>query len=115
VPRLLLAALLALSGAGSALAHHGWSEYDASRELTLSGTIVESGYENPHGFVQLRAGDRLWRVILAPPLRMESRGLPRTGLRPGTAVTVFGYPHRRDAAELRAERIMIDGRTTELR
>ena len=30
-------------------AHHGWSEYDASCELKLTGTIAESGYEHPHG------------------------------------------------------------------
>ncbi len=28
--------------AAPALAHHGWSEYDANTTLTLTGTIVES-------------------------------------------------------------------------
>ena len=26
------------------LAHHGWSEYDSSKALKVTGTIVESGY-----------------------------------------------------------------------
>ena len=36
-----------------ALAHHGWSSYDSSKELTLDGVIKESGYEHPHGHIGL--------------------------------------------------------------
>ena len=98
-----------LLGSGIASAHHGWSEDDAGKPLTLSGSIMESGYDNPHGFVRLKTADRVWRVILAPPSRMESRGLPRAGLKPGVNATVVGYPHRTDAQELRAERITLEG------
>ena len=30
-----------------ALAHHGWSEYDQTKTLTLDGRIEEMGYEHP--------------------------------------------------------------------
>ena len=46
---------------------------------------------------------------------MENRGLARTALRPGVKVIVEGYPARDDPVEMRAERITINGRTTELR
>ncbi|MBC7780016.1 MAG: hypothetical protein H7125_07910 [Proteobacteria bacterium] len=102
--------------AGSVLAHHGWNEYDANKPLTLSGAVIDSGYDNPHGFVRMKAGDRTWRVILAPPSRMEARGLPRGTLKPGVAISVVGYPHRTDAQELRAERITVEsGSAVELR
>jgi Family of unknown function (DUF6152) len=65
--------------AGTALGHHGWSGYDASKEMTLTGSILEAGYEHPHGYVKL------------------------------------GYPNRTDPEELRAERITISNKTTELR
>jgi Family of unknown function (DUF6152) len=96
-------------------AHHGWSGYDSSKVLELKGTIVESGYEHPHGFVRLKAQDKTWLVVLAPPSRMERRELPRKNLAPGTEALVVGYPSRTDAVEMRAERITINGRTTELR
>lgn len=99
----------------SVFAHHGWSGYDSSKVLELKGTIVESGYEHPHGFVRLKAPDKTWVVVLAPPSRMENRQLPRKNLTPGTEAVVVGYPSRKDAEELRAERITIGGRTTELR
>lgn len=110
---LLGALVLALPAA--ALAHHGWSGYDDTRPLDLTGTIRESGYEHPHGFVRLATPDATWFVVLAPPSRMERRGLPREALAAGTTARVVGYPHRRDAGEMRAERIIVGGKTTELR
>jgi hypothetical protein len=99
----------------SAPGHHGWSGYDSAKPLTLTGVIKESGYEHPHGFVKLETPGKVWVVVLAPPTRMENRGLPRTALAPGTTAKVEGYPHRTDPEEMRAERITIDGKTVELR
>lgn len=96
-------------------AHHGWGNYDSSKALTLSGKIVESTYQNPHGTLKLDATGKMWTVILAPPSRMELRGLPTAMLAPGKQATVVGYAHRTQTAELRAERITIDGKTVELR
>ena len=109
---LMLAALLAPVGA---FAHHGWSSYDSSRPMSLEGTIRESGYEHPHGYVRLETKDKTWLVVLAPPSRMENRGLPREMLKAGMKASVHGYPKRDDPEELRAERITIAGKTTELR
>ena len=110
-----VAALALVMGAGAAWAHHGWSGYDATKELTLSGTIRASGYEHPHGGVQLETPDKTWKVVLAPPSRMENRGLTRQMLAPGTPAKVVGYPSREHPDEMRAERITIGDKTTELR
>jgi hypothetical protein len=107
--------LAILTTVASVSAHHGWSGYDSSKALELKGTIVESGYEHPHGFVRLKVSDKIWLVVLAPPSRMEGRQLPRKNLASGTEAIVVGYPSRTDPQEMRAERITINGRTTELR
>ena len=101
--------------AGTALAHHGWSEYDSSQELKLTGKIIESGYEHPHGHVRLETPGKTWLCVLAPPTRMDSRGLPKDALNVGNTVTVVGYPNRNKPAEMRAERIIFQGKTIELR
>jgi hypothetical protein len=115
----LLAVLLAAPVA--ALAHHGWSEYDSSKPLKLRGKVLDSGYEHPHGFVRLetvgenaKAG-KTWHVVLAPPSRMEARGLAKEKIAKGASVTVEGYANRSKPEELRAERIIADGKTVELR
>jgi Family of unknown function (DUF6152) len=110
---ILISALLAT--AGPVFAHHGWSGYDSSKALEFKGTIVESGYEHPHGFVRLKSSEKIWLVVLAPPSRMERRQLPKKNLAAGTEAIVVGYPSRTDPQEMRAERITINGHTTELR
>jgi hypothetical protein len=107
---------LAIAAAGApAIAHHGWSGYDDSRVLTLTGTIRESGYEHPHGHIRLEVPGKTWSVVLAPPSRMERRGLPAALLAAGKTATVVGYPHRTEPDEMRAERITVEGKTIELR
>ena len=101
--------------ATAAFAHHGWSEYDSSKPLQLSGIIEQSGYSHPHGFVKLKTADKTWNVVLAPPSRMENRGLSQDMLAVGTQATVVGYQNRNKPDELRAERITIGEKTIELR
>ena len=110
---LVLIAGLALPAIG--LAHHGWSGYDSSSPLKLAGIIREAGYEHPHGYVKLETPGKTWLVVLAPPSRMENRGLPASTLKVGATAQVEGYPNRTDAQEMRAERITVDGKTVELR
>ena len=95
--------------------HHGWSEYDSTRPLNLSGTIMKSGYEHPHGHIRLNADNKTWWVVLAPPTRMANRGLPASALKQGARATVTGYPNRSKPEEMRAERISANGKTVELR
>ena len=110
-----LVALTALAPPATALAHHGWSGYDTNTPLNLEGTIRDAGYEHPHGYVKLETPGKTWLVVLAPPSRMENRGLPASALRVGATAKVEGYPNRTDTQEMRAERITIDGKTVELR
>ena len=96
-------------------AHHGWSEYDGANPLNLSGVIREAGYQHPHGHIRLETPAKTWLVVLAPPSRMENRGLPAGALKAGNQATVVGYQNRNKPEELRAERITINGKTVELR
>ena len=111
--RMTLAAVALLPA--MALAHHGWSEYDSSKLLKLSGKIVEAGYEHPHGYIRLDVPGKTWMCVLAPPSRMENRGLAKDQLKPGSEATVEGYANRAKPEEMRAERITVGSKTVELR
>src|SRR5688572_7843317 len=95
--------------------HHGWSSYDQTKPLNFTGKILETGYESPHGMIKLEVKKKKWTVVLAPPARMESRGLTKDMLKVGATATVVGYPHLKIKDEMRAERITIGDKTTELR
>lgn len=112
---LMLSLLAAFLVALPAAAHHGWSSYDSSNALTLTGTITESSYTYPHGTIMLETPGKTWLAVLAPPSRMSARGLPSSDLTVGVQATVEGYASRQDPKEMRAERITIHGKTIELR
>ena len=111
----IVSTLLALTITLPAAAHHGWSEYDSTKPLTFTGKILESGYEHPHGHIRLETPGKKWHVVLAPPSRMENRGLAKDALNKGNTVTVVGYANREKPEEMRAERITAGGKTVELR
>ena len=81
----------------------------------IAGRIAGMTYENPHGLLRLRTEGGEWTVELAPPSRMRARGLEPEAMADGVEATLEGYPHRATARLMRAERIVIAGRTTELR
>ncbi len=109
----IFAAALAVSL--PALAHHGWSSYDATKTLRISAPLTQVQYRNPHAQVAVQYQGKQWDVVLAPISRMSSRGLPEQALVVGKTITIEGYPRLDGTAELRAERIIVDGRTVELR
>jgi hypothetical protein len=117
--RLLASALFAMAAAGlpagAAHAHHGWSGYDQSKTVRLSGRVQASAWGNPHGTLELTDGAKRWRVILAPTARMQTRGLAEGDIAVGKTVRVEGYANTGDAGELRAERIIVGDKTVELR
>jgi hypothetical protein len=101
--------------AGPALAHHGWSGYDAGTVLTLTGPVRAITFANPHCTALVEAEGKVWTCVLAPLSRMSLRGLPAGSIEVGETVTVVGYPHRTETSEMRAERITVKGQTVELR
>jgi hypothetical protein len=105
----------ALLGSGLTLAHHGWGSYDAGRIFTIASPVEHVEWTNPHVHLMLRHENKSWAAVLAPPSRMETRGLQPEMIKPGTQVSVEGYPSTRGETEMRAERITVAGKTYELR
>jgi hypothetical protein len=110
------ATVLALAiAASSTQAHHGWSNYDATKKITITGPILKTGYSNPHATINMSHESAEWVIVLAPVSRMESRGATSDKVKAGAQVSVTGYPDKNGAKELRAEFITIDGKDVQLR
>ena len=105
----------ALLAGGAALAHHGWGSYDAASKFSVTSTVQRVEWQNPHVTVVVSYRNTPWDAVLAPPFRMSARGLDPDMIKPGTTVTLEGYPSTRVENEMRAERITAGGRTFELR
>ena len=115
------AVLLVMLAAGAGIcalpaqAHHGWSAYDATKAIKVEARIEAVSYQMPHGSIEITYEGKPWVVVLAPPPRMQARGLPQDDLTVGKTVVVEAYPKRDGEMEMRAERITVDGKTIELR
>ena len=109
------AAIVALALSAPALAHHGWSSYDATKTIEVTAPLSAVTWGNPHGAARVAHAGKTWDVILAPTTRMEARGLKKDMLTAGKPVTLIGYPRRDGTAEMRIETVVAGGKRVELR
>jgi len=83
--------------AASAAAHHSFSaEFDASKPVTLHGTILKMEWINPHSWLHVAVKNKdgttsEWMIEAATPNTLFRRGYTRDAVKPGTEITVEGY------------------------
>jgi hypothetical protein len=92
-----------------------WTAYDQTKPQKLTGAIREVRYNGPFGSIKMDVGGKLMSVILAPPPRMEFRGLMEEDLRVGMTVSIDAFPSKTNADEVRATAITVGRQTIELR
>jgi Family of unknown function (DUF6152) len=81
--------------AGPLAAHHGASEYDMTKIISLRATVTELQYVNPHTLLTFIVKDDSgkaveWEGELPSPNLLSRRGWSRSTLKPGDQVTVIG-------------------------
>jgi Family of unknown function (DUF6152) len=113
--RLTACILVTAASIGAASAHHGWGSYDATRVFTISAPVETVAWADPHTHITVKYKGDTWEATLAPLFRMQARGLSQEMLKPGTMVSVEGYPSTQKTHEMRAERITVGGKAVELR
>ena len=113
-----LAAALLVSLGPAASAHHSLTvEFDISKTVTLSGTITEMKWTNPHTWFYIDVKDekgevRNWAVEFASPNSLYRRGWRQTDLPPRSTITVAGYPSRDNSRTISSTDVKLaDGRT----
>ena len=89
---------LALVSAPS-FAHHSAVMFDDAKEVTLSGTVKEFQYTNPHSWllVDVKNDDgsvTTWGFEAEGPSTLMRAGIRKSDFAPGTAITITGHPMR---------------------
>jgi hypothetical protein len=108
-------ALLAISA--PAVAHHGSASFDTSKSITLTGTVTDWTWSNPHCFLKFDAKDdtnsvRNWAVEVSNPTDMTKRGWARTSFKVGDMVSVTLQPVKNGAPIGRLQTVKLpDGST----
>jgi hypothetical protein len=94
---------VAVFGAPAAFAHHSGAMFDQEHKITLSGTVRQFQWTNPHCYIQLMVPDKggraeEWSLEMAAPLYLQQRGWRPNTLKPGDKVTITLSPLRKMAA-----------------
>jgi hypothetical protein len=81
-----------------ALAHHSSAMFNMQTELTLTGTVREFQFTNPHCWIQLSVpGNGVtdeWSIQMGAPIQVFQGGWNSHTLKPGDQIKVTVHPMR---------------------
>ncbi|MGH2510943.1 MAG: DUF6152 family protein [Candidatus Acidiferrales bacterium] len=110
--RIVLAALVVgvLAMAGAAFAHHGTANYDTDRSVTVTGTITEFDFVNPHVLVYMNVTENgkvtKWQGELTSPNHLARLGWHKDTLKVGDTITMSGFPAKSGNPEIWIQKIV---------
>ena len=97
IPLRLSIALALLTTASTTLAHHSFAVFDRTKKVTLTGTVKEFQWTNPHAWIQVdvpgeKGQSTEWGVECGSPNMMVRTGWKKTTLKAGDRITVIVNP-----------------------
>jgi hypothetical protein len=80
-------------------AHHSGAMYDSTRTESITGTVIEFNWVNPHSSILLEVPDKdgkpaIWAVEMNTPQNLAAAGWKRKTIQPGDKVTLVVRPLR---------------------
>ena len=86
--------------ADAAIAHHSPVMFDQTRQVTLTGTVIEFQWTNPHSYIQLavkndQGHDEEWSLEMAAPTYLYNLVWRPSTLKAGDTVTITIAPLRK--------------------
>src|ERR1700722_7146430 len=108
----VVAGLLLISVSLSA--HHGQAGYNTTETVTVSGSVSEFQFVNPHSIVNLNVKDdkgetQAWQGELTSPNHLIRADWTATTLKPGDQVTMSGYRAKSGANSMWITKISVNG------
>jgi uncharacterized protein DUF6152 len=93
----VLAAAMALAAASPALSHHSHAMFDHNTNVSITGTVTQFVFRNPHVFLYIDArnekGETMsYWVEMSNLPNMIRRGIGQSTFKPGDKVTVNLHP-----------------------
>ena len=94
-----VAALSLSLAAAPAQAHHSMAMFDTSKSVTVTGTVKQFQWTNPHCYIQLTAKDakgvtKEWSMEMGAPMYLYANGWRPKTVKPGDVIVVRVYPLR---------------------
>jgi hypothetical protein len=111
---LLTCAAIVLSLQSLAYAHHGQAGYDNKTPVTVSGSVTDFLFSNPHCIVSFDVKDdkgelQKWQGELTSPNHLIRAGWNSHSLKAGDKVTITGWRAKSGANSLWITKTMVNG------
>jgi hypothetical protein len=94
------AAIAMAAFAFQAQAHHSFAMFDQEKMISISGTVKEFEWSNPHAWIHLTAVDATtgrpvdWAFEMGSVGQIAAQGWKSDSIKPGDKITVNGHPLR---------------------
>jgi hypothetical protein len=112
-----LAVLALLLAAAPVPAHHGETNYDTEKLVTVKATVTKFEFINPHAQIYLedkneKGETENWTCeARSPAMLVRNGGWDKTTLKPGDVITAIGFRAKNGAYILRLKKIILaDGK-----
>jgi hypothetical protein len=95
---ILFGAVLSVVLSNASVAHHSFAMFDNQKEMTLTGTVKELQWTNPHIWVQVMVTDPdtgkevEWSIEGGSPNNLKRRGWSRNIMKTGDKIIVIIHP-----------------------
>jgi Family of unknown function (DUF6152) len=104
--------------ANPAFAHHGTAAYQEDKQVSVTGTVTDFEFANPHTlvYVDVKQGDGTvakWQGEMTSPNHLVRAGWTKNSIRRGEQITISGLLMKRDARSMWIRKI-VKGDGTEL-
>ena len=91
----VLAAAIAL--AIPVLAHHSFTMFDTTKQITIVGTVSEFQWTNPHSYIEIDVADesgalKHWSIEMGSPSILQQSGWKFSSLKKGDKTTLVINP-----------------------
>ena len=90
---------IALLAAIPAWAHHSMAGFDRTKTISVTGTVKEFKWANPHSWIELEVPDGKgvvtdWNIEMTSPAVLIRAGWKSSVMKPGDKVTVAAHPQQ---------------------
>ncbi len=95
--RLLNVLAAAIAVAIPVLAHHSFTMFDTTKQITISGTVTDFQWTNPHSYIEIDAPDesgaiKHWAIEMGSPSILQQSGWKFSYLKKGDKTTLVINP-----------------------
>lgn len=79
-------------------AHHSFAMFDGDKTITMTGSLKELEWSNPHAWIRIEIADpatgqpQEWSFEMGSPGQLGAKGMKPDSVKPGDKITVKAHP-----------------------